>query len=397
MISQLPSHAQDASGDSSFLSSPAKRPTLARLSAGTASDVSPLNRFSLQSGYEGDPTAQKPPGFGQRPPFHARPRAPAEGIVPKSILPVANQFSKGRGFTEAAPEVKERSEGSDGPSARSWFKKPQLEIKLRDIIEEEKECNSQGESYQSSMSKAESGPVRSKSLNQTLNPIFMNQKSESKPKNKAIQKLESSQSQLPSFSATEANENDHNLIKHSQTEEVTATREQIRSRLPSQQWLDNEILFKDNNDVPPSLGTPPRQDAAAKEIRSDKTLITDRKDESRAQKQAGEAPAQKLAGLKTVQKNSSTSEPKKHDLQEEKSDVDESKNREKLGPRRHSIGDPGGKDSMVNQYPNIQPKNYNFSNYRQKGNIHKKTNNQSKSFDTKKDLGERNNQRKNKK
>lgn len=98
-----------------------------------------------------------------------------------------------------------------------------------------------------------------------------------------------------------------------------------------------------------------------------------------------------------VQKKNSIEQPKKRDLKKEKSVVDESKNREKLGPRRHSIGDPGGKDSMVNQYPNIQPKNYNFSNYRQKGNIHKKTNNQSKSFDTKKDLRERQNQRKNKK
>ena len=83
------------------------------------------------------------------------------------------------------------------------------------------------------MSKAENGPIRSKSLNQTVNPIFMNKNSESKPKNKDIQNLESSQSQLPSFSATEVNENNHNLIKHSQTEEVTATRDQIQSRLPS--------------------------------------------------------------------------------------------------------------------------------------------------------------------
>ena len=237
MLSQLsvvPSHAQDASGDSSFLSSPAKRPTLGRSSAGAASDVSPLHRFSLQSGHEGEHPAQKPSSFRPRPPFHTRARAPTEGIAPKGTLPTTTQLGKGRGFTEAVAEIKERSEGSDGPSARSWRKKqPQLEIKLKDIIEEEKECNSQGESYQSSMSKAENGPVRSKSLNQTVNPIFMNKNSESKPKNKDIQNLESSQSQLPSFSATEVNENNQNLIKHSQTEEVTATRDQIQSRLPS--------------------------------------------------------------------------------------------------------------------------------------------------------------------
>ena len=98
-----------------------------------------------------------------------------------------------------------------------------------------------------------------------------------------------------------------------------------------------------------------------------------------------------------VQKKNEAKQPTKRDPEKERTVVAESKSREKLGARRHSIGDTGGQDSMINQYSNNQHKNYNFSNYRQKGNIHKKTNNQSKSYDTKKDQRERQKQRKSKK
>ena len=140
--------------------------------------------------------------------------------------------------------------------------------------------------------------------------------------------------------------------------------EKISSQIPNEQWLDHEILFKDNNDIPAGQETLPRPGTTINQHNSDGALLKTSK-----HKTGDQMAEQKLLGLKTQKKPSSVNKQKKLDLKKEKA-MSSSKSQYQQH-RRYSIEAPKKKDSnydfLVNQYSNIQAKegkNYNFSNHR---------------------------------